>query len=50
MDLTRQLRNSEKHVDESKNLATEVETLKETNKELEEQIVKYKNIKAFYGN
>eukprot|EP00535_Pseudo-nitzschia_heimii_P004754 CAMPEP_0197182238 /NCGR_PEP_ID=MMETSP1423-20130617/6262_1 /TAXON_ID=476441 /ORGANISM="Pseudo-nitzschia heimii, Strain UNC1101" /LENGTH=1365 /DNA_ID=CAMNT_0042632627 /DNA_START=185 /DNA_END=4282 /DNA_ORIENTATION=- len=44
MDLTRQLRTAEKHVDESTNLATQVESLRETNKELEEQISDLKDM------
>jgi dynactin 1 len=44
MDLTRQLRTAEKHVEEASNLATQVESLRETNKELEEQIYDLKDM------
>eukprot|EP00531_Pseudo-nitzschia_arenysensis_P017578 CAMPEP_0116129902 /NCGR_PEP_ID=MMETSP0329-20121206/8172_1 /TAXON_ID=697910 /ORGANISM="Pseudo-nitzschia arenysensis, Strain B593" /LENGTH=1359 /DNA_ID=CAMNT_0003624201 /DNA_START=224 /DNA_END=4303 /DNA_ORIENTATION=+ len=44
MDLTRQLRTAEKHVEEATNLATQVESLRETNKELEEQISDLKDM------
>lgn len=44
MELTRQLRTAEKHVEEATNLATQVESLRETNKELEEQISDLKDM------
>jgi len=44
MDLTRQLRSAEKFVEEASDLATQVESLRETNKELEEQILDLKDM------
>jgi hypothetical protein len=44
MDLSRQVRSSEKYVEESKNLTTEVETLRETKKVLDEQISDLKDM------
>ena len=44
MDLTRQLRTDEKFVEDASHLATQVENLRETNKELEEQILDLKDM------
>jgi len=44
MEMTRKLRTAEKHVEEATHLATQVESLRENNKELEEQILDLKDM------